>query len=75
MKLSEAGAGKRVKIVAIATDSAVAAKLQNLGVREGAPITVLRFAPMGTPVEIKADNTRIAIGIAEADKITVEYVV
>lgn len=75
MKLSEIKAGGTVKIVEIKSSPAVAAKLQNLGVAQGSFITVLRFAPFGTPVEIKADNTRIAIGKAETDKITVEYVV
>ena len=74
MKLSEIRPGKSVRVVALGNDTRIAEKLKNLGITAGSVITVLRHAPFGATTEIKAGNTRIAIGVGETDKIAVEYV-
>lgn len=72
MKLSDIPDGKRVRIVGVENDEYTARKLFGLGVKPAALVKVVRRAPFGTPVEITAGGTRIAIGRGEADKITVE---
>lgn len=74
MKLCEIGIGEKVKIVAALCDEKTKAKLRAMGITSGTIAEVIRVAPFGTPIEIKSDNLRLAIGRAEAALIVVEYV-
>lgn len=73
MRLSEIKAGKTVKIVTVECDDGVKEKLKNVGVAVGVTVKAERVAILGTPIEIKCGNSRIAINKAQADKIAVEY--
>ena len=74
MKLCEIGIGDKVKIVAVGCDEKIKAKLRAMGITSGVSAEVIRVAPFGTPIEIKTNNLRLAIGKAEAALIAVEYV-
>lgn len=74
MKLCDTVIGDKVKIVAVLCDENVKAKLRAMGITAGTIAEVIRVAPFGTPIEIKSDNLRLAIGKAEAALIAVEYV-
>ena len=74
MTLGETQIGDRVKIKAIGCTAKITKKLRAMGITSGLVAEVTFVAPFGTPIAIKADNLRLAIGKAEADKITVEYV-
>ena len=74
MKLCETGIGDKVKIVAVGCDGKITEKLRAMGITAGVIAEVIRVAPFGTPIEIKSDNLRLAIGKAEAALIAVEYV-
>ena len=74
MKLSGAKIGEKVKILAVGCDFKTTEKLRAMGITAGATAEIIRVAPFGTPIEIKSDNLRLAIGKAEAALIAVEYV-
>ena len=74
MKLCETEIGDKVKIVAVGCDENVKAKLRAMDITSGTIAEVIRVAPFGTPIEIKSDNLRLAIGKAEAALIAVEHV-
>ena len=74
MRLSEIKPYKKAKITAFLNSGEIKTKLENVGLKTGAVITVLNIAPLKTPIEIKFGNIRLAIARSEADKIAVEYV-
>ena len=74
MRLSEIKPYKKTKITAFFNDGNVKTKLENIGLKIGAVITVLNIAPLRTPIEIRYGNIRLAIARSEADKIEAEYV-
>ena len=74
MKLCDVTVGKRVKIVAVLCGVKTTNKLRAMGITSGTIIEVVRVAPFGTPIEIKSDNLRLAIGKSAARLIAVEYV-
>lgn len=47
-------------------------RLLDLGIMPEAEIEVVRYAPMGDPVELKVGLTHVVIRIAEAKTVTVE---
>lgn len=74
MRLSEIKPYKKAKITAFLNIGEIKTKLENVGLKTGAVITVLNIAPLNTPIEIKCKNIRLAIAKSEAEKIVVEYV-
>lgn len=74
MRLSEIKPYKKAKITAFLNSGEIKTKLENVGLKTGAVITVCNIAPLKTPIEIKCGNIRLAIAKSEAEKIVVEYV-
>lgn len=74
MRLSDIKPYKAAKILQFLNDRAVKTKLENVGLKIGAVITVCNVAPLNTPIEIKCGNIRLAIARCEAENIAVEYV-
>lgn len=58
--------GQRICILELAGDAHEAAKLRDLGIREGATLSVLRD---GDPLLVLVDNARIGIGRTAASQI------
>ena len=66
-----ARSGARVSITEICGCEAEAAKLRDLGVREGAQVTVVRA---GNPLLVRVEGARFGIGEAAAQNVLCEYV-
>lgn len=65
-----AKSGSRVCVTEMCGCEHEAAKLRDLGVREGAVVTVVRH---GDPLLVRVDNARFGIGEAAAMNVLVEY--
>lgn len=63
------GAGARV--VAIDGAGAVARRLMEMGVVPGAPVSVVKAAPLGDPLEVRVRGYHLALRRAEARTIAV----
>ncbi|HEV2706820.1 MAG TPA: FeoA domain-containing protein, partial [Pyrinomonadaceae bacterium] len=50
---------------------AVARRLMEMGVVPGAPVRVIKRAPLGDPLEIRVRNYHLAVRRSEAQTITV----
>lgn len=48
--------------------------LLNLGVRQGAKLTIANIAPLGDPIAVAVNGTKIAIRKADAKHIIVELI-
>lgn len=75
MKLSECEPLKKVTISGVNCSKKVKERLAILGVFENTVVTLIRRAPFGGPIEIKARDFYLAIRKNQADEITVEYYV
>lgn len=69
--LSTLTPGQRAKVVALDVPGAAKGRLMELGVTVGVTIEVIRFAPLGDPMEIKVRGGHLSLRKAEAAGISV----
>lgn len=71
--LADIKAQGRCIVTATATDSReLQSRLYALGLYPGVEVTVLRFAPVGDPMQIRIGGTLLSIRKSEARHVTVE---
>lgn len=63
--------GVAARVVAVSGRDAVARRLMEMGVVPGAPVRVIKAAPLGDPIEVRVRNYHLALRRAEAQTITV----
>lgn len=65
-------AGQRGRILDVQGDDAVAVRLMEMGLTEGAEIELVGFAPLGDPVEFLVRGYRLSLRKAEASRVVIE---
>ena len=71
--LSTLGHGDHCLVAQIASEQAeLKSRLYALGIIPGSKIEILRFAPLGDPMQVKVGNSLISIRKSEAEVIEVE---
>ena len=70
--LSHLKIGRKAKIIEFKDDGAVCQRLLEMGITPGEDVKVIRFAPMGDPIEIEIRGYRLSLRKQEADVIVVE---
>lgn len=63
--------GITARVVKVHGSNAISRRLMEMGVVPGAPITVIRSAPLGDPIQICLRNYHLALRRAEARAISV----
>jgi len=63
--------GTEARVVSIDGEGAVARRLMEMGVVPGAPVCVIKAAPLGDPIEVRVRGYHLALRRAEARTITV----
>ena len=71
-KLSALLPGEGGRVVQIAGDGDGVQRLMDMGVILGTPISVIRVAPLGDPLEVKVRGFMLTLRRSEAEHITVE---
>jgi ferrous iron transport protein A len=64
--------GQRARIVDVSGEDAVAVRLMEMGLTDGAEIELLGFAPLGDPIEFLIRGYRLSLRKAEASRVTIE---
>ena len=64
-------AGESAVITAVGGEGALRQHFLDMGVIPGAEATVVKFAPMGDPVELQIHGYELTLRLADADQITV----
>ena len=59
------------EIIAVEGTDPVACRLLEMGIMEEEPVTVLGFAPLGDPMEIKLRDYQISLRLSEAKRVRV----
>ncbi|MBQ8134883.1 MAG: fused ferrous iron transport protein A/B, partial [Clostridia bacterium] len=74
MTLKELETGKTGVITAVGGKGALRQHFLDMGVIPGAEVTVVKYAPMGDPVELLIHGYKLTLRVADADKIEVKPV-
>ena len=69
--LSRLKIGQTAQIVEFQDESHISQRLQEMGVTPGESVKVIRFAPLGDPIEIEVRGYRLSLRRQEADVILV----
>ena len=72
MNLKELSAGETAKITAVGGNGALRQHFLDMGAIPGAEVTVVKFAPMGDPVELEIHGYELTLRLADAEQITIE---
>ncbi|MEJ7616333.1 MAG: ferrous iron transport protein A [Pyrinomonadaceae bacterium] len=71
--LAELRAGTQARVVSVDGQSTLVRRMMEMGVVPGAPIRVIKSAPLGDPLEISVRCYRLALRRVEAQAITVAF--
>jgi ferrous iron transport protein A len=71
VSLDGLSAGVHARVLAVRGEGAVARRLMEMGVVPGAPVRVIKAAPLGDPLEVRVRNYHLALRRSEAQTITV----
>jgi Fe2+ transport system protein FeoA len=63
--------GTEARVVSVDGESAVARRLMEMGVVPGAPVCVIKVAPLGDPIEVRVRGYHLALRRTEAQTIRV----
>lgn len=74
LALSGLAAGGRARVAEIRLPASDKPRLMEMGLLVGTPVELVRFAPMGDPVEIKVRGYHLTLRKHEADLILVRPV-
>ena len=71
LSLAELPIGARARVIAVTGSGAIARRLLEMGVVPGAPVRVIKTAPLGDPMEVRIRGYHLALRRTEAQTITV----
>ena len=71
--LKEAKIGQTVKVVKLGGDGALRQHFLDMGIIPGTDITLVKYAPMGDPVELRLHGYELTLRLADAEQIEVEH--
>lgn len=63
--------GARARVLSVKGAGAIARRLMEMGVVPGAPVRVVKCAPLGDPLEVRVRNYHLALRRSEAQTISV----
>ena len=74
MTLKELPVGKSATIVSVGGEGALRQHFLDMGLIPGVEITLVKYAPMGDPMEVRIHGYELTLRLADADKITIRDV-
>ncbi len=74
MNLRQLKAGESARILSVGGEGALRQHLLDMGVIPGTEVSVVKYAPMGDPVELMLHGYELTIRLADAEKIDIERV-
>ena len=74
MTLKELKAGESARILSVGGEGALRQHFLDMGVIPGAETTVIKFAPMGDPMELQIHGYELTLRLADSDQIEIEKI-
>ena len=72
MTLKECGVGETVRVLSLHGEGALRQHFLDMGVIPGVEVSVVKFAPMGDPVELLLHGYKLTLRLSDAEQIEVE---
>ena len=72
MTLKELEIGKNAVILSVGGEGALRQHFLDMGLIPGAEVTMVKFAPMGDPLELKIHGYELTLRVADAEKIEIK---
>ena len=72
MTLDKLRPGQSARITAVGGSGALRQHFLDMGVIPGAEVTMIKFAPMGDPAELRIHGYELTLRLADAEKIAIE---
>ena len=74
MTLKELGIGQSARILTVGGEGALRQHFLDMGVIPKAEVTVIKFAPMGDPMELQVHGYELTLRLDDAAQIDVELI-
>ncbi len=74
MTLNELEIGKSARVTAVGGEGALRQHFLDMGVIPGAELTLVKFAPMGDPMELLIHGYELTLRLADAEQIEIERI-
>ena len=74
MTLKDIKIGKSAVVTAVGGEGALRQHILDMGVIPGAEVTVVKYAPMGDPMELRIHGYELTLRLADAEKIQVKSI-
>ena len=74
MNLRELGIGKTAVVTSVGGEGALRQHFLDMGVIPGAEVTLVKYAPMGDPMELRLHGYELTLRLADAEKIGINPV-
>jgi Fe2+ transport system protein FeoA len=71
LSLARLPIGAQARVIAVNGSGAIARRLMEMGVVPGAPVRVIKAAPLGDPIEVRVRGYHLALRRTEAQTISV----
>ena len=72
MTLKELPIGSMATVVAVGGEGALRQHFLDMGLIPGVDVTMVKYAPMGDPVELQIHGYELTLRLADAEKIEIE---
>ncbi|MBO4837493.1 MAG: 50S ribosome-binding GTPase, partial [Clostridia bacterium] len=72
MKLNDLKPGQSARIEAVGGEGALRQHFLDMGVIPGAEVTVIKYAPMGDPMELQIHGYELTLRLADAERISIQ---
>lgn len=72
IKLSDLAIGTAAVVRELSSQGSAVVRLREMGLLVGTPLTLMRAAPLGDPLEIKVRGYRLTLRKSEAEHVLVE---
>ena len=72
MKLNTLKPGESARILSVGGEGALRQHFLDMGVIPGAEVTMIKYAPMGDPVELRIHGYELTLRLADAEKIEIK---
>ena len=74
MTLKDLPIGKTATVVSVGGAGALRQHLLDMGIIPQADVTMVKYAPMGDPVEVRIHDYELTLRLADAEKIEIDHV-
>ena len=74
MNLKELEIGQAAKVLSVGGEGALRQHFLDMGLIPGVEVTLIKYAPMGDPMELQLHGYELTLRLADAEKIDIEPV-